>query len=315
MEYFDLRTVLNPKVQKLLKMDRRKLKQEDKNRVDFFGEICKETDGKIPKEIGEMLVKENSNPDYTILIHRTSKRTKEECFEQGLPIAGGSDLDYTTSRYKDNMTLLINVRDAYGYKSGWGKEDDARCVIMKIPNTALEYIEGETKPILFQTDDIAEQGGGMGVVEELKQTVLLPEYILGTVEFEHGKMTQFVTNPNYTEIHDYKNDGLVCPDEVLWDYKIKKGLRGSDIKKDEINETIIEQNNRYREHPEEYEQYSDKGIKQEEHYPTKRTMDEIKQYSKKEMLLSKFNQMAMKIKNFFAKDKTKEENSQDVDKQ
>ncbi len=313
MEYFDLRTVLKPNIQNLLKTDRRELKQEDKDRVEFFEGLCQETDGKIPKEIGEMLVKENSNPDYTILIHRTSKRTKEECFEQGLPIAGGNDLDYTTHRYKDNMTLLINVRDAHGYKGGWGKEDDARCIIMKIPNTALEYSEGETKPILFQTDNVAEQSGGMAVMVGQKQTVLLPEYILGTVEFEHDKMTEFVANPNYTQIHDYKNDGFVCPEETIDSFREVKGLKNQnrsmtlqevleeleEFKKgeEEINKVIAEQNNQYMlEHP------------------TKRTAADIKQYSKKEMLISKFNQMAMKIKNFFTKDKTKEENSQDVDK-
>ena len=45
-----------------------------------------------------------------------------------------------------------------------------------------------------------------------------------------------------------------------------------------------------------------------------RTVEQIKKYSKKEMLFAKFNQMAMKIKNFFTKDKNKEEVSKDVDK-
>ncbi len=266
-------------------------------------------------------MKENNDPDYTILIHRTSKRKREACFEQGLPIAEGNDLDYTTNRYEDDMSLLINVRDAAGYKSGWSQDDDARCVIMKRPNTSLEYIQGKTKPILYQTDMEAEQSGGVVARKGRYQTVLLPEYILGTVEFEHGKMTEFVSNPNYTQIHDYKNDGLVCPEETIKSYKKQNGLTEINmnltmeeavkkidiIEKEEIlmNKIIVEENDRYMlQHPEEY-------IKKHE---AKRSEADIKQFSKKEMLLSKFNEMAKKIKNFFTKDKNKEENSQNVAK-
>lgn len=267
-------------------------------------------------------MKESNDPDYTILIHRTSKRKREECFEQGLPIAEGNELNYTTDRYGDDMmALLVNVAGAAGYKSGWSKEDDARCVIMKIPNTSLEYIEGKTKPILYQTDIEAEESGGWVAGRQGRfQTLLLPEYILGTVEFEHGKMTEFVNNPNYTQIHDYKNDGLVCPAETIESYRKQKGLNNVnmnmsienavkkvyEMEKQEIfiSKIIADENDKYMlQHPEEYQKYE-----------TKRTEADIKQFSKKEMVLSKFNEVAKKIKNFFTKDKNKEENSQNVDK-
>lgn len=320
MEYFDLRTVLKPNIQEILKADRRKLSEEDLARRDFFEPICQQIDGKIPKEIGEMLVRENNNPDYTILIHRTSQRTKEEFFKEGLPIAGGNDLGYTTDRYDNNMELLVNVRSAYAYKGGYDKDNRSRCVIMKIPNTALKYTEGKTKPILFQTDDIAEQGGGTGVIDGVYQTVLLPEYILGTVEFEEDKIIGFEKNPSYTEVHNYKNNGLVCPSETISSYReqnvwmyenhdldLKQAMNKAKEdrqKESEINKEISKQNDRY------MEEYPEEFSKQEE----KRTEADIKKFSKKEMLFSKFNEMARKIKNFFTKDKNKEENSQDLNK-
>ena len=248
-----------------------------------------------------MLVKENSNPDYTILIHRTSKATKEDFFKNGLFIAGGNDLEYTTSRYDgNNMTMLINIRDTAAYKNEYSTDGSSRCVIMKIPNTALQYVKGKTKPILYQTDNIAEQSGGMLQMKGQYQTVLLPEYILGTVEFEHGKMTEFAKNPNYTDLHNYKNDGLVCPQETIDSYREQKGVEKEDIL---INKMIAEENDKYMlQSSVEYEKCEEK-----------RTETDIKEYSKKEMLLSKFNEMVRRIKNFFTKDRTKEENSKDVD--
>lgn len=52
-------------------------------------------------------------------------------------------------------------------------------------------------------------------------------------------------------------------------------------------------------------------------YMQKHTRDEkeIKQYSKRDMIFSKFNQMASKIKNFFTRDKVKEENTENVDRE
>lgn len=310
MEYFDLRTLLDNNVKYLLNMNIANLNEDDKFKRNFFESICENTDKRLPKEIGDMLVKENNDPNYTILIHRTSRAMKEDLFKNGLIITGGNNLDYTTSRYDENITLVVSVINAYGYKNVYN--NNARCVIIKIPNTALEYTDGKTKPILYKTNNIAEQGGGMAVVDGEYQTVLLPEYILGTVEFQQGKITEFVKNPNYTEIHDYKNDGLVCPQETLDSYRKqhmnteKIYLHSTDISeyikklREEnkvINDIICTQNTNY--------------------MKTKRatrTESDIKKYSKKEMPFSKFSQMSKKIKNFFTKDKSKEENLNNVDR-
>lgn len=44
MEYFDLRTVLKPNVQKILKKDRKELNSQEQECRNFFEQICEETD-------------------------------------------------------------------------------------------------------------------------------------------------------------------------------------------------------------------------------------------------------------------------------
>ena len=290
-EYFDIRTLLRGDVQQILQKDDSQLNEDELYRKEFFGGIAEETDGKIPKDIAEMLIKENNDPDYAILIHRTSRAKKEDIFENGLIIAGGNDISYTMSGYdekkQDNFHLMLGIRDAAGYKSDWGQ--GSRCLVMKVPISALEYQEGVSKPILFETDMTAEQSGGMAVVKGKYQTVLLPEYVLGSIEFdENKKMQEFVTNPNYTDVHDYKNDGLVCTEQLISSYLKHKEIERNDSSKQIANEEIIKENTDYMQHPENY---------------TKRTETELKEYSKKNMLLSKFNEMARRIKQFFTKER------------
>ena len=154
MEYFDIKTLLDNKTKKILNTNSTLLNNEDKLKKNVYESICKSTENKIPKDIAEMLINENNNPDYTILIHRSSRATKEDLFTNGLLIAGGNDLDYTTSRYDNNVTLLYSIANACSYKNN--NNNDSICAIMKIPNTALEYNSEKTKPILFPTNNIAE---------------------------------------------------------------------------------------------------------------------------------------------------------------
>lgn len=317
MEYFDVRTMLS----------------KDLLKNKHIRECCKELHHVIPKEIGDMLVKENSNPDYTIFIHRTRKAKMDEVFKQGLEIRGGNRLNddtmssYPNSKITGSMTLLRTIKDAWNYKleylDGSRRDDrrDARCIVAKIPNTAIEYEKGKSKPILRQLDNTAEQGGI--VIAGEFQTQLLPEYIFGSIEFEDDKIVKFEKNPCYKDIHTHSNDGLVCSDELLHSYKVKNNMlvRGESIKSklqnrkaereknNKVNQIIGKQNDKYMlEHPEEY---MEQIIESE----TIRTETDIKQYSKKGMLLSTFNQMARKIKDFFTRHKTREGDSFDVDKQ
>lgn len=316
MEYFDIRTVLSKEV----------LKNSSVRKE------CKELDGAIPKNIGEMLVKENSNPDYTIFIHRTRIGKLDSIFKEGLEIKGGNRLNddtmssYPKSELRNSMTLLKCVKNAWAYKLqnlDRSRRDDsktARCIIAKIPNTAIEYVEGKSKPILRNLNKTAEQGGI--VIAGESQTQLLPEYILGSIEFEDDKIVGFEKNPNYKDVHVHANEGLVCPSELLHSYREKCGmlrkgesiesmLENREARREEdakISQIIEIQNDKYMlENPKEY-------IEQSKSDEPKRTEADIKQYSKKEMPFSQFNEMATKIKSFFTKDKAKEELF-DVDKQ
>ncbi len=301
---------------------------DEEKKIRYKDDI-KKISNTFPKRIGELLIKEYRDPDYAILIHRTSVVSNERLFENGLWIPKCNLLDYTTSEFGlddkscyDEIDFLKSVAAAYAYKPRG--ITNPKCVIMKVPKTALTYCEGKSKPILFKTgnsaiDDFAFSSGGY-------QTYLLPEYILGTVEFDDvqkEKMVDFTKNPKYTEIHNYKNDGLVCTDELIEDFKIKynKKLLGQrklkpkklqskiwkskskeiPLSDDKVTEFIINQNNQYmKEHPEEY---------------TTRTENELKQYSKQGMILSKFNNAVNKIKSFFTKEKYKEEKQTDVDRE
>lgn len=252
MEYFDVKNLLSDEIRK--KMTKRVvLTQKDREVINFYEEICAELENKIPKEIGEMLVKENNNPDYTLLIHRTSRAKKEEFFKNGLRLGSGNDLEYTTSRYENNLTLFINIASAHAYKSN--SLDNGRCILIKIPNTALNYEKGKTKPILIKTDDMAEQSGGMIILNnDTRQTFLLPEYILGSLEFNNDKeISEFISNPNYREIHDYKNDGLACPSEVIYEY-IKQNPEVGYDKKDMVNDIICRENTEYENNREHFEE-------------------------------------------------------------
>lgn len=281
MEYFDPRTIITKK----------QLKGEGK---DIFKSIISDLTNKIPKDVADRILQENNDPDYTILIHRDARRTTEVFFENGLIIAGGNELEYTTNRYND-LTMMISLKDASGYKNPEGK--DSRVIVMKIPNSALQYEPGITKPILYQTEDIAEQGGETAIVKDRYQTVLLPEYILGSIEYKNGRIQEFVENPNYREIHDYENNGLVCPSETLDSYMKYYNIDclGKDYSKleEEANTNIILENNEYMRNPKKFE-------------VPKRTQESLKEFSLGCLTMEKFKQIVSGFGRIFTQDKKME---------
>lgn len=291
MEYFNMRDLF-PKAKMGI----------NSSADEIFEGIAEETDGKIPKDIADMLLRENRDPNYVIRIHRCLADKKDEIFNDGLRIKGGTNLDYTTSDYTaSDMTLMISVRDAHAYKNSRG--EDAICVITKIPREYLEYEKGVTKPILFPTEDAAEQSGGFITMQNGVQTVLLPEFVLGAVEYSDGKITGFSPNERYKNEHDYLGDGLVFPDTVLYDYYQKTGTQRVSVgfdnsamqdKQDEqISQIIIQEGN-------EYELARRKK---------RRTENEIKDFSLKELPKSKFKMFFERFINFF---KGKEESKEKI---
>lgn len=276
---------------------------------EFFEDIAKETDGKIPKDIADMLLKENRNPNYVIRIHRCLADKKKGIFEDGLRIKGGTNLDYTTSDYTGHdMTLMISIRDGFAYKNDAG--EDAICVVTKIQKEYLEYEKGKTKPILFPTEDAAEQSGGFITMQKGVQTILLPEFVLGAVEYKGESITGFSFNERYKDEHDYLGDGLVFPDIVIGDYYSKTGTKrvsnGFDNEElqekqdEEIARRIIEECN-------EYEMAKRAG-------KLPRTEKEIKNFSLKDMQKSRFMLFAEKFKSFFkGRDESKEKIGENLD--
>jgi len=295
MEYFNMRSLFSKK------------QLEDKECGEFFEGIAQDTDGKIPKDLADMLLKENRDPNYVIRIKRCLANRKKEIFENGLRIAGGTDLDYTTSDYTGHdSTLMLSIADAHGYKNE--NSEDAICVITKIPKEYLEYEKGKTKPILFPTEDAAEQSGGFIVQARGVQTILLPEFVLGAVEYSDGKITGFSYNEKYKDEHDYLGDGLVFPDTVLYDYYSKTGTERvsngfdnwdlQDKQDEQVTQIMIKECNEY------------EMAKREGKLP--RTENDIKQFSLKEMPKSKFMAFVEKFKNFFkGKDNSKEKIEED----
>lgn len=217
MEYFDVKTIL-PKVDR------------DKNELlaEFFDGVIEDLDRRIPKDIADMLLAENNNPDYELRIHRCLADKKEGIFNKGLYLKSGNALDYTTSEYsKSDLTLLIEVNRAHGYKNPMG--EDALCVLAKIPRDYLTYKEGKTKPILIPTDQPAEQGGGEAIVQNETQTILMPEFILGAIQFSEGKIVGYEPNERYRDEHDYDCTGLRCESSAIYDYCYKKNLLPLDV--------------------------------------------------------------------------------------
>lgn len=281
--------------------------------MEIFEGIQEESINKIPKEIGDRLIRENNSPNHVILIHRGLADNKQAIFNNGLFIKGGTELAYTTDRYDSNLTFMINVRDSYTYKNP--DMEDAVCVILKIPKEYLKYETGKTKPILRQTEDMAEQSGGFMIVDGKYQSILLPEFVLGAVEYSNGEITGFSENENYKEEHTYSNEGLVCADEVIYDYHSKKQTPLVDpfdtytrnLQNKQANDRIIQENEEYVRNgfvTEDYER-----IENPISEISYRTEDELKVFSLQKMRKSKFIEIMDKFKSIFRKkENTKEKN-------
>lgn len=283
MEYFNLRSIYNNK----------NLTPQEK---EWYESVSRTVDGKVPKELAEKLIKENSDPNYTILIHRTSQVDVETVFHNGVYITGGNNLASVTDRYDSNFDLISNIAHAASYKE---KSDKAICVIMKVPNIALNYVVGKTKPILMELDYMAEDGGIL--LSNMHQTTLLPEYILGAVQYENRKIIGFKENENYKNIHDYQNDGLVFPSETIEDYKQKNNIY---VKSNSIFDIVNEiTSSEYKEQEKEIMKTISRENKEYEQ-KKKISMAEFKENAEK-VRFSKFKEIFNYIKNILHKDKEK----------
>ncbi len=169
--------------------------------------------GNMPYETGKYLEAIFNNEEYIMGIHRTglspaTPRFIAEVFDNGIKNLGDRmqgmisradrNIEKIVSLF-DNFPLLIGqIKDAYKYKASQG------VFVVKIPKSYIGVKEGEVKPIYFN------DGGTM---------YLLPEFICGFIPVSEAGTGGFIPNPNYSDFHTYKSDGLVY--DISVENKIK----------------------------------------------------------------------------------------------
>lgn len=183
--------------------------------------IRKSPYGKIKGAYGKALIKEydegkgmpyetgkylealfHNSEDYVLGVHRTgfSHMTNEMIYQvfneglknlgdrmQGMMSESNRNIEKIVSFIDFFPLLIAQIKNASHYKTSTG------VFVVKIPKSYLGEKAGEIKPIYFRD----------------KETMyLLPEFICGYIPVSDTTVGNFVTNPNYSDFHDYKNDGL-----------------------------------------------------------------------------------------------------------
>lgn len=154
---------------------------------------------KVAQELKEVCDFDN----YIIGIHRTGYTMVDseiisDVFNNGLINNGHImqgvqdkyiDLERTVSIISDFTLLIGALKTAHNYKGSQG------VFLVKIPKDYLDKNSLERKPIYSQEDITVR---------------LLPEYIYGYMPSDkEGNITEIIRNENYSDIHNYNNDGLL----------------------------------------------------------------------------------------------------------
>ncbi|MBE6160587.1 MAG: hypothetical protein E7157_06055 [Lactobacillales bacterium] len=184
----------------------KKIKEQENNKYykipdeylnhPLFADYNEVIEGKFSKEIGEELEKLFDDDDYVICIHRTgldleeNKDQIDDIFNNGLMNAGGPYHGFTLTPLEYFPLVISQVLTSSHYRHGTCRGG----VIAKIPKKDLGLKEGEPKPIWFQVNEYNYR--------------LLPEYIYGYIPSYGDKVETIYRNENYTNVHNYQNDGL-----------------------------------------------------------------------------------------------------------
>lgn len=169
-------------------------------RNKLFMQIAKDLDKEkgIPYDIGMELENIFDLDNYFIGIHRTGFTIIDDVklknyFTNGLVNNGQSfqgatnnsiSLSDTVTPISSFAILIQQIKSCHGYNGSQG------VLLIKIPKS---YMNGE-KPIYFNNDGIP---------------VLLPEYIYGFIKVDDRNIVEIIHNPNYSDVHNYENDGLL----------------------------------------------------------------------------------------------------------
>lgn len=174
-------------------------------KAKFLYNLAKEYDdyGFMSQEVGKELSSLFDDPNYIVAIHRTGYSVIDDeylkdVFFNGLinngDVMSGAyqenyiDIEKTATLFYDFVIMNGQIKSAGNYKGSKGS------IIIKIPKSYIGLAEGEIKPIYFK--------------EENGINRLLPEFIYGYLPVDQGKVGDIVHNPNYTDYHDYSNEGL-----------------------------------------------------------------------------------------------------------
>ena len=182
-----------------------KLSKDFKYNNNWYKDIAKEYDeiSTITNEVAQELKEVCDFDNYIIGIHRTgytdvNSEVLDDIFNNGLinngHIMQGAqdnyiDLERTVSIISDFTLLIGSLKSAHNYKGSQG------VFLVKIPKDYLDDSNENKKPIYFHD--------GLSVR-------LLPEYIHCYIPSDkEGNIKEIIKNKNYSDIHDYKNDGLL----------------------------------------------------------------------------------------------------------
>lgn len=181
---------------------------ENKQVLKQIGRIV---DGKLSKELGDELEKLFDNPDFVLCIHRTvldfeySQKEIGDIFSNGLKNFGGHNIANTMTICKYFPIFLAQIIGTPSYR----QNSCQGAVIAKIPKASLALSDGNALPIWFKT--------GEKDYRNIDACNLLPEYIVGYLGcdiIKGNKKGGIMNNPNYTDFHEYKIDGLFFDDTV-----------------------------------------------------------------------------------------------------
>lgn len=184
------------------------------NKKDIMKELEKEYDciGYISPSLKQKLKDLYENEDYFVGIHRTGYIVPStinnylyNVFYNGLINNGNGNLGIDDENSKRTITKTVSIINNPVLLQGQIKaapqyKNSSGVIIVKIPKAYIEKSEKEAKPIYFPTKS---------------GNILLSEYIYGYLPVSKDSVVgDLIKNPNYTDLHDYKNNGLVYEAEL-----------------------------------------------------------------------------------------------------
>lgn len=146
---------------------------------------------------------------YSVGIHRTGYTNVgikyiNDVFNNGLINNTGAMIGVNKNDevyIDDTVTLFDNFLVMYGQiKAAYKYKDSNGVIIVRIPSAYVGKKDGTAKPIYWE--------------DSYGQVRLLPEYIYGYVPVNDGICGDIIKNPNYKDVHDYQNDGLIYDSSV-----------------------------------------------------------------------------------------------------